>query len=183
MSYHVNGVARNLPRLGARSVGALGALREPPKRSVAWHLNYYNANFKPNADQSDYVKTCMNDSLSTEPDAGKRLGICAFGAKYLTHIGPEQLAFYRSCFGQRPSDVPATVQHWACYNQAKTVPSSGASAPADPGLTSSSLLPPTPDPAAVATAGMSNTKWLLVGGGVALIVGYLVLGKKTKKAE
>lgn len=178
MSYHVNAVARNFPRLGARSVGALGAaLREPPKRSVAWHLNYYNANFKPNADQSDYVKTCMNDSLSTEPDAGKRLGICAIGAKYLTHIGPEQLAFYRSCFGQRPSDVPATVQHWACYNQAKTIPSSGASAPLAPPADASAPLAP-PAPVEPVAAGMSSGKWLLIGGVVAVAaIGFLAMRK------
>lgn len=118
MSYHTNPVATNLPRLGARSVGSLGAFQRPPMLHA----------FAPHASKETMAraKAVQRERRRAATTAVHGLGVF-----------------------QKPPAIHAVP----VYRGPATPPSA---------------------PAQASMFGMSRTKWLLAGG-VAVLVGYLVL--------
>lgn len=163
MSYHVNPIAPVLPRLGARSVGALGAtapaLREAP---IEPRINYITTNY--GADAGAFFRSCMFDKL--RPSGFD----CNKPAMAIATLKGAQLDFYKNCMTQRPSDVPVYVQHNACFAEAQKLSDGSAAAPAPAA---------TPDQApAMAPAAPSSNKWMWIGGAVvAAGLAYVVLKK------
>lgn len=176
MSYHVNPIARTLPRLGARSVGAFGAT---PPVLTGMTLDQRAAIIKKGfgADASALFQACMTDSVGP-----REFSPCFVAAtKKLPTLKGEQLAFHRSCMAQRSADVPVLLQHNACFGEAVKL-AAGTEAPAV-----STPYPP-PDMSAMAPAmepetagaGLPGGTWLWVAGAAAAAGLAFVLLKPAK---
>jgi len=167
MSYHVNPVGRNFPRLGARSVGALGedSLHDRLMRLVAAGA--------ATKDQVDYYEGCLADKLGDGTSPG-----CEADSKDLAKLTPDGMSFYKSCLSQKASDVPVRTQHGACFTEALKVPASAGPAPGGGG---GAMVPSDSGGGMAPTqAGMSpGLKWGLIGGGVLAVIaiGFLAMKK------
>lgn len=173
MSYHVNPIAQTLPRLGARSVGALGAT--PPPLSAPdlnQRVRIINTGF--GVDAGALFRACMTDSIGP-----KELSPCFVAAtKALPTLKGEQLAFHKSCMAQRSADVPVLLQHNACFAEAKKI-AAGSEASAEsasfPDMSMS-----TPATEAASPGGLPGGKWVWIAGAAAAAGLAFVLLKPAK---
>jgi hypothetical protein len=165
MSYHVNRIAPVLPRLGARSVGGLGAVAALKSVSLESSVANKTRLYGPTA--GEFFRSCMTDKLTP-----LNAGLCVTGSdKELPTLKGDQLEFYRNCMAQRPSDIPVIAQHKACLAEARKLSPGEAAAPA-PEPSSPAFAP-----APVEAAPRSN-KWLWIGGAaVATGLAFVLLKK------
>jgi len=176
MSYHVSPVARNFPRLGARSVGALGAMPQLRAAPLSLIIKGRVAALRKSGaseDQVAYFTSCMNDKLAT-PNATT----CEADTRSLAKLTPDGMSFYKSCLSQRSADVPVRMQHGACFTEALKVPASGSSAPIAPTPGGGGVAPEAASTTPVQASMGGSTKWLVIGGVVAVAaIGFLAMRK------
>ncbi len=163
MSYHVNPIAPVLPRLGARSVGALPTLSTPTLDQAVRSMT-----INKGPDAGALYRACM-----TDPIGSKELRPC-FNAAWseLPLLKGDQLAFYKNCMASRSADIPVLTQHTACFWEAKKLSPAGAAAPAPaPGPSPGAAVPA---PEAPSVSAFPSRKWLWIGG-VAAAAGLAVV--------
>ena len=122
MSYHTNKVARNLPRLGRRSVGGLGASLTPDQL-IAYATTVASPPVaSPNSvDTGLAVKAALRAAMT--PDQL----INAYAATYAGRLGanPAQVAYYRTCMGDLAATgggAAVTASEYLCRQDQSRIP-------------------------------------------------------------
>jgi hypothetical protein len=124
-------------------------------------------------DQVAYFTSCMNDKLAT-PNATT----CEADTRSLAKLTLDGMSFYKSCLSQRSADVPVRMQHGACFTEALKVPASGSSAPIAPTPGGGGVAPEAASTTPVQASMGGSTKWLVIGGVVAVAaIGFLAMRK------
>jgi len=195
MSYHVNPIARSLPRLGARSVGGLGTVAPPPVLHAAPRpltaADWANiAAYAKAVKAAEAAKVTAPPPPTTVPVVSLATLVSKLQAKGAT---PDEVGYFQACMTDKLGDKPPT----ACETEARSLAklsaeglafykSCASQRAADmPVRTQHSACygealkiasgGAAPDGGgATTTAGMGTTKWLLIGG-VAVALYFLVI--------
>jgi hypothetical protein len=176
MSYHVNPIARTLPRLGARSVGDVPKMATPVRTFTPAEL-IAKARAKlagGNPLAVEYFDTCYKVPA---PDGSLNTALlnCSKDAAPLKVLSPDGSAFYRTCLAARTPDVPLRVQHGACLAEAQKIVSSSDASSSMPVDTVPVFAPPPEQ-----SSGLPGGKWLWIAGAAGAAALAFVLLKPAK---